>query len=470
MTQDPLSISATILPESTYDPVQFAREEREKIQTEQKEQRERYNEAWSKVGTPSGLNRNLYLDFIKRKSDLLEEGANLMTEGIDVTDITNPKYAMDAMGFRQKLEELTMDVTKTKSYDQLLSNVRQAVAKDAQSGRNIIDQEATNKNISFIQNAKNTKEVDDFLASMGDDLIVFKKKSLDIPAYINENLANYGVSGIKKEETKIQGGKEVTRGYNELDPTQLRNAIVSMYNSSPDFRNKVKEERSQDVTDLRGVSDIEWVMERYGNPQLRKMTSEKIRPYEPKTTGPKGEKQPFEVADYTTKIRMGDKEVPLRNVATLDQSKSFGISLTDAIDPVSLKRIPRQDNVDFTPRRIVDVKVLKENMKIKGKTFAAGTVVMNPDNTRPELMETKRFVEGVYKDTAIKRFADGETKQVSIEKVVLKPYDEIKEDMNLNYKTEGSIPELVEEVKRKDPATGKVYIFDARTKKFLREE
>jgi hypothetical protein len=464
MAQDPLSIPATIFPGSTYDPVQFAKERRQEVLTEQKERRTRYNEAWNSVPMPSGLNKNVSAEILKRKYDWMDRTASKAANGIDVFDISHPKYGRDAMQVRSELDQIVMDANKTIATDEYLGEVRNQIAKD---DKGVIDKKATIANIEKIQNAKSQQEIDDFLSSKGDDIVEVNKIPLDINKYITDNLKNYGIKGMSTELTTNEGGKQVTREYNDIPPEELKNALVGMYNSDPKFKEEIKFRRQNDPTDLRGGSDMDYIMERYGNQRVRQQTAFKSKPIEPKA--PKeGDKPKYQVSNEPVKSTIfyganSDKTYTAvgKNPVTFDQSKTVTIPAgLGVIDSKTGGKIVPPDNVEITPINTAEYYVSDVPTKSpKGTKWPAGTILPDGDYSKFPNVKKKRFVQAAYTE------GSGENKQ---NKTVFIPYENIKNELDAVYKMAGDIPKTSGAEVERQTSGGKVAIFDAETKKFIR--
>jgi len=442
---DPLSIPTTILPQSTFDPVQWSKERRQELLNEQSEKRARYNEAWNSVSMPSDLNRNVQAELIARRNSLVESGASSMAEGIDVTDITHPKYGIDAMKFREQLNQLNLDASKTLALDKYLREVRTQIAKD---DKNVINRDATIKNIQIIQNAKSLKDIDDFLASKGDNIIEVNRQTLDVNRYIADNLKNYGIKAMEKDITTIENGKEVTRGFNELDPKELKNAMSGMYYADPKLREEIKFRRENDPTDLRGGTDVEYFMERYGNPRLRQQVSERVKPYESKSVK-EPDKPKYQPTSEPVKTNIffgkgGNKtyQATGTNVLTFDQSKSMNIQTgLGAIDIDTGEKIVPKQFIDFTPINTAEYYVTTVPTK-RGKGFdpwPAGTILKDdPKSIDNKNVVKKRFVQGV--------FTEG-SGQKEVKKTILIPYENIKNELDVAYEVGKDIKDSPTETK-----------------------
>lgn len=450
MAADPLSIPATILPESSFDPVQFAKERRQEVLTEQKERRERYNKAWESVGTPSDWNRNVQQELMDERNQVFDAAAAKSAQGINLTDISHPKYGKDAMEFSNKLKSLNMKIDQSNALDEYLATLRNTIAKDVNK---VIDVDATNKNIATLKSLKSFDEINKFMSEKGDDLLVLKKPEFNMDQYISDYIKKSGITSIKSLEETPKGNFLISEMYNLIPPEKLQGAFMGML-QDPTFKSEVKAMRDKDMTDLRGGSDLDYLMERKGNSLARQQTGLEKKWIKPTGTDKEEEKPNYQVTNKTSSLRMGSDDIPVDDLMSFDQSKSFGISLANAIDPSTGRQIGKTDNADFTPRRLVDVKVLKADTKIKGVVYKKGTIIRNPDTVRTDLVETKRFVEGYYK-TKVGKTLDDKTYVVDSEKTILKPYSDIKSEMDMNYKIGDDVSK--QKIRYKNPTTGKIY-------------
>ena len=459
MTQDPLSIPTTVLPESTFDPVQFAKERRQEVLTEQKDRRERYNKAWESVGTPAGMNRNVQQELIARRNQILEEGANKSAEGIDITDISHPKYGRDAMEFRSSLDQLNMDISKTEAIDKLLGEARNMIAKD---DKGVIDVNATNSNIAKIRSAKNLDEIDQFLSSKGDSIIELKPKQFDMDQYIVDYMKDKGIKGMNVSSETPKGNFLITEQYNEIPPEELQSAFMGML-QNPDFRNKVKEMRASDATDLRGGSDLEYLMERKGNRLARQQTGLKREWIKPDKSD-KPEEKKYSFSNEPVETLIGKYKAVGRNVVTFKQQKPMKVTAGESIvDIESGSNKPISEAITFTPINTAEYYVLNTNKSgAKAGTILTDTDISRGTRFKPEDYEAKRFVEGTY---PIKKKVGDKT--VDATKTVLVPYENIKNELDAEFKLAGDIPQTKNEIVRYTKE-GKAAIFDATTKKFIR--
>lgn len=461
---DPLSVAATILPESSFDPVQFAKERRQDILKQASEKRERYNEAWGSVASPTDINRNVFADLIKKRNELIESGATQLAEGVDITDITNPKFGMEAMKFKQSLEALNMEAAKTINLDKYLGEVRNIISKD---DKGVVNRKATEANIRKIQSARNMQEIDDFLSSKGDNIIETNRIPMNVNKFVSDNLKAYGLETLETSEEKRVGGEVVTKKFNELDSGKLKNAMSAMYNSNPELQEQIKYERENDPTDLTGGSDVDYFMERYGNPRLRQQTFEGRKPYEPKES--KQEEKKYTVSTSPVETMVGGYKAVGRNVVAYDQSETINITPGEGI--ISLKTggvDSRGTAVKFTPINSADYYILNKSKS----GFKKGTVLTDNDIKRgtrftSDDYEVKRMVEGTYPIQT----KDKDGKVTTITKTGLVPYGNIQNEMDVAYKPGSDIPKTsVKESRRKDPKTGKIYVYDADTHEYLRSE
>jgi hypothetical protein len=438
---DPLSIPTTILPGSTYDPVQFAKERRQEVLTEQKERRTRYNEAWNSVPMPSGINSNVSADILKRKNDWMDRAASKGADGVDIFDISNPKTGKDAMQIRSELDQIRLDATKTIALDKYLGEVRNMIAKD---DKEVINQEATKANITKIQGMKSMKEIDDFLSSKGDDIVEVNKIPLDENKFIYDYLKETGVKGMPTEYTTNEGGFQVSREYNNISPEELKNSFMGMLNV-PKFKERVKEIRASDATDLRGGSDLEYLMERKGNRMLRQQTAFRSKPIEPKA--PKeGDKPKYQVSNEPVKSTIfygtnSDKTYTAvgKNPVTFDQSKTVTIPAgLGVIDIRTGQKIVTPDNVEITPINTAEYYVADKPTKFpNGVKLGPGGILPDGDYSKFPNVKKKRFVQAAYSE------GSGENKQ---NKTVFIPYENIKNELDAVYKMAGDIPETKNEV------------------------
>lgn len=459
---DPLSIPTTILPGSTFDPVQWSKERRQEILTEQKDRRTRYNEAWGSVGMPSDLNKNVQQQLIAKTNELMDFGASQLAEGIDITDISHSKYGMEASKFKDQLNQLALEATKTVALDKYLGEVRNMMAKD---DKKVINKQATIDNMNKLRGFRNIQEIDDFLASKGDNIIEVNPPQFDVDKYIFDYLKDTGVKGMPSEYETKEGNFLVKREYNEISPEELKNSFTGMLNDAK-FKEKIKTIRANDAVDF-GGSDLEYLMERKGNRLLRQQTGLKSDYIEPKMSK-ESDKKKYQVSNEPVKSTIfyganADKTYSAvgKNPITFDQSKIVTIPAgLGVIDIRTGKTVVTPDNVEITPINTAEYYVSTVPTKSpKGTVWPAGTILPEGDYSKFPNVIKKRFVQAAYSE------GSGEKKQ---NKTVFIPYENIKNELDAVYKMAGDIPKTSGAEVERQTSGGKIAIFDAETKKFIR--
>ncbi len=475
MPQDPLSIAATILPGSSFDPVAFASEERKRLLGEQKEKRTRYNELFDKISSVSG--GNPWDEGLRsQRQQIIDEGANALAEGVDVTDITNPQSGRKAAEFRGKIEKLNNDAKMSQAIQGLVANTRQLLAKDAQDrgGESSYDAEATMANIQNLMSKKSITEAQQYLSGLGDNLLVAKPIKVDIDKTISDNLPKYA-KGIKKGDESLQDGKVVEKAWQEYTPQEVRTAFKGMLTEIPNLEQSVEKEKSEYPLLLRNMNNVDFMMMTRGNKAARQSISEMSSLYTPKSTkGEEPEKPKYQSMTEPIKTTFSFKtgkdgkigktyESTGENPILFDQSKSFNVSPgSGTLDIENSQPANIKGSVNFKPVNTSEYTVSTKDYK----GWKAGTILPDSEKGKPNTKKV-RFVEGVYTAKVVKKAGDKEIIE-AVPKTILVPYDNIKNELDVTYKVGRDIPKSVNEVTRY--YNGKPAIFDADTKKFIRWE
>jgi hypothetical protein len=428
---DPLSVNTTILPGSTFDVNEFATQERKRLLDEQAQRRTRYNQLWEKAAEVSGGNP-WNVNLIGERQKLLEEGAGLMSEGVDITDITNPKSAKQAAEYRNRFEKLNHDANMSKAMEDLATNARALLAKDARDrgGEGVYDAEASIKNISTLMQQKTVGEAQKFLAGLGDNLLVTKPKYVDVGQVIKKDLPNY-VTTIKNEEAKKVGNQVVTNSWNEIDPKEIKNGFTQMLISNADLRRTVQKQKSEDPLSLPGESDVDFMMRTYGNQKTRQLIAKKSEPYKPPYKPDKPEPPAYEVSNSpvntTISIKNGSYTSTGMNPITFSQKKTFMVSPgAGTISMASGKPHALKGAVEITPINTAEYYVSTK----PNKQWPAGTILPAGADTRKNGGVKKRFVQATY------QYGEGVKAET---RTILIPYENIQNELDAQYQVSGEI-------------------------------
>ena len=437
MAQDSLSVAAVELPGSSFDPVQWSKQRRSEFLQDQADRRTRYNELMGELKSTPTINPVIHSQLIKERNDLYNEGATKMSEGIDITDVTNPKYGIDAAGYRTRMGELNSKITKGLLYEDLANKAEKYIADDvAKHGESgIFDIAETRKNIDYIKNAKSIEEIDRFLASKGDNLLVTRFQPADVGKLVSGELDDIGTNTVS--DTKIVGGKEVSTSYTEKDPEQVKKKMYGLWQRNPNnLQETIKRERDEDPTKIPGESLTDYFYRMHGTPLLRQKMSTSTKPYKAdKVNEP--EKKEYQQSAEPVETLMGNMKVKGRNVYTFNQSKPLNVTFTENAVNLSTggklvdanTKKPVKGAVSFTPINTAEYYVLTTAKA----GFPKGTIITDTDIERgtrfkPGDYEAKRFVEGTYP------VAKGN-------KTVLVPYEDIKNELDAKFKMANDIPE-----------------------------
>lgn len=436
---DPLSIAATKLPGSSFDPVEFASEERKRLLNEQAERRTRYNQMADQIASVSSENP-WDQGLREAKSNLMDEMGSRMADGVDITDYSNKETGKLAWEYKNKINKLLGDAQMSKLIKDLVDNTQQMLAKDdaARGGKNAYNRTATIDNIKGLMATKNIDEANKYLSERGDNLLVANPRYVNIQELIEKNLPD----AFKRTVSTIEGGQLVKRGYQEYSPQELRTVFSSILND-PDAERTIKRDKGEDPTSI-NESDLDYMMRTYGNQLTRKQVLEDKQPYVPKSTKenedkPKPVEQSVEPEKISIVIKSGgvDKKYSAtgENTYTYDQSKTPNLILGKGVIDINTgEKIPsNSDFVDFTPISSSEYYVTKE--KIRGESlfepYKEGMIL--PDNRMADRKSAKkqRFVLGVYTE------GSGDNK---VKRTVLVPYENVKNSLDKIYGVEGGLP------------------------------
>jgi hypothetical protein len=269
------------------------------------------------------------------------------------------------------------------------------------------------------------------------------KQPLNVDKYIFDYLKSAGVKGMPSEYTTKEGGFLVTREYNDIPPEELKSAFTGMLRD-PKFKAEIKAMRETDATDLRGGSDLEYLMERKGNKMVRQQVGFASKPYEPpKSTEEKPEKPKYQATSEPVKTtfsfgKSGKYESTGDNTVVFDQSKVFNISPgSGTLDIENSKPANIKGSIEFKPVNTTEYTISTKDYK----GWKAGTIL--PDTEKGKLNTKKvRFVEGIYtvKDTKVDE-ETGREITVEVPKTILIPYENIKNELDVTYKVAKDIPQ-----------------------------
>jgi hypothetical protein len=434
---DPLSVAATVLPQSTFDPVEFSNRYRSDFFKKQEESGKRFADLASQFEVPGEWNPGIRTSLLEERNKIIDEGASQMAQGYDVTDITNPKSSQKARDYQARWQKLLADSNKSKAIENVLMTAKKTLLDDRlkKGDEGVFDADASAKRMAEVAGAKNLKEASDILGKYGDNVLVPRQETVNIGEYVNKQLPNY-ITPLDVETTKKIGGNMVTDKTKEIPVEVMKSIMSKMYNGDPKLQRSILSQMQKDPLTIPNETPLNYLFRNYGSDKLKQQYYHGTKPIEPKETKPveKDYSVQQNPVKTTISIKGNDYTVTGTNVIAFNQKKTFNVSP----GPQSLflstgKPAGIKGSVDFTPTNTAEYYITTKKTKGKGTKggkpinvdWPAGTILPDGDYSKNPNVVKKRFVEGTYES------GTGTTKSIN---TLLVPYDNISNELDANYK------------------------------------
>lgn len=454
--QDPLSISATILPKTSYDPLTRSDKMLETLLKTQQDKVTAQSKLYEDIKAPTQFEDSKFRQILNERSQLFDYGTQKTMEGYDLKDYSNPKNIDKALEFRDKMDNFQGKVDKYNNLKNLYDiSVKSLMADEGKD----LDVDATKENLKKLKEAKTLEEADKFLDSIGNSLLVVKKKYLDVGTYIGTNLDKFITPKAGKTETPdVEKGISTTIDYEKIEAPQAKAGLKSLYKGSEDFKDSVENAMKKDATYFGGFTEdeqLDWLYQNYGNRKLKETINKTIQ-----TLPGYAKKKSEDITVYPggistdlwTEQGVGEGRFAAEGeMAVGFKEKSITINTgSESVDKKKGIRSKSSATISFRPISSAVYKYLKKD--ING-TRSNGTKARGPMGSilsngmiKNNLLGVKlkegdygkrRYVEGYYTDD------DGDTG------TLLVPYDDIKQKMCENY---DGLEETITELENKKPA------------------
>jgi len=444
--RDPLSVSATILPQTSYDPLERSNKLLADFLKTQKESYTSQQEIFEKLKVPEAWEDQKFANLLNQRQDLFDYGTNSIMQGYDLKDISNPKNRDKIREFQMKKALYEGNVNKYAGQKELMTKAIQLLGSD--EGKDI-DREKTQANILALRDAKTVEEGDKFLQSIGYNIVVPKFKPIDIGTYIANNIDKL-IEPEKgtKETVDKEAGLSITQKWERVSPQKVKAGFKALYIGNDQLKETIEFQRKKDPLDNQVFNDeenLDWLYRNYGNTKVKQDYSETSVPlpgyskgtYEDLTVYPQGISTEIntgtEAGRYkstgTNAIGFTPKKIPV-NLTSNGFYKSSGKPTLD---------LP--EAVEFTPINSAEYYVLTKNVG----NFKKGIIITETDVKRGTRFKKgdyvkKRMVEGIFKtfgEVPVKEYTFGGKKYTEEEKksgTILIPYEDIKVELEKNYK------------------------------------
>lgn len=445
--RDPASVAAPILPASTFDPVQFAKDSYTEDVTANKERKAAFDFS---VPMPKKYEDPKWSQLVEKKLALGQLGTEMYSQGYDIKHPKN-KRDIQAMGaYNKAYDQLNGEIDFYNAQRTALEEADKKVAQSLAEGDSNINLEETDKRRTALINAKSNEEAKKLLSDWGGSgILVFNQKPYDIMGTISKGFGDW----VDKHTTQgkpytDKNGATVTNKVTQVKESDVKGYLGNLYDSNSKFQEEVKKLRDQSdpyyPQDNSTEADKKWLYDKYGKGQVFKDVVTDVKEQSGSGSGNGGyNKNGYSNKTFDTPTTIKGSDAQGNQVTTTITGKKtialspkkMQISVTQgAIDAETGKPIQGILNVDFNPR---DVKLIPVSTKeasianVAGNVF--GNTILKPGEVVPDNLLNKatgyyqeeRYVEGTYTEgTGVDK----------VEKKILIPYKNVESDLEPLYK------------------------------------
>jgi len=449
MAKDPLSVAAVQLPGSSFDPVQFAKEEYAEGAIKRAEGEKERQAAYDvDLETPERWDDLKFEPLLDMRYKLDQFGTLLMMKGYDMKDLSKPENRRAAAAWNSAYKQYEGDVDFYNSARKAIQEADKLVKSELLQENPRIDIEKTNERKRKLIEAKSIDEMKKLINEYGSQgIIVPKEKQTDI---LGELASTFKDWIEPKEGSTIQekDGRIYTQKIKQVTPDQVKSTIRNKLKFDKEFAKSVEQQRKKDDIvrgdDMSIDASVEYLYNQMGKD---KAFTNVFRNVKAAPGGGGGattfNKNGFSNVPVTTKTTIGKNNYvyDLTGVKGIELKESdMQISIpVNAIDASNGKPagIPNK-NVEFMPRHVTKYPIATKTIKkpYGEDEFGLGLfreVIAKEGDIIPDDQlglagnnyVYKRFVEGMA------NYKKGETE---ISDKIFIPYEEVASDLEPEYK------------------------------------
>lgn len=459
MPQDPLSVAAPYLGDSSFDPVEAARGLQSDVRAAEMARRKAMREGAKsfEFSSPARWESAAYENLLKEGNALQQVGPRLMMEsGGDLKSSPDPM----AQKYRDAMSVYTGKLDLYKEQKSQYDDAMKKYVSDKEKGFENLDPEQTYQNILKFKSAPTVEEKQKILDQTG-GLLVPRQRRFNIPEMISEYKDDFlktdkGKTAIPTKDQEFIRKQE----WEKVNPESARKFLKFMYNNVPGVKDAVATEKKYDVTADEGTDDLQWMYDKYVDPLVREEVKTDLVNRPGGAGGGRGSDQytyqegiksqlPIDMSKRLTEeeikerkltdeeVLKGVREINIENAVPL-KNKRVQVSVgKDAIDQRTGKNVEFDENIHFYPRWVGTVYKTTVPTEIDGVKYYVGDYI--PTDVALERLgkrfryagrqthvEPVKVVEGVYNTIA-------DTGEKTEKGTLWVPYENIKTDLDREY-------------------------------------